>query len=550
MAKQGDIVVVGAGPAGLTLACQLLRRGVQCRVIEEAHKPMAHSRAIGISARSLEVFEEFGAAEELVKAGIQVEIANFYSSGKVVGKVTTSGVSGTKFPFMLSLQQYETERLLRDRFTRMGGIIESGVRLTGIEPQHAEKPLRLTLETAAGVETTEAHWVVGADGRWSTVREQSGITFSEAPMTVTFSIVDAFVDGGPARDQGHYCFSPDGLLVIVPLPDGSYRFAATIQGGGQDDGTLDLDYHRRLVGARAPMKMHIRELRDAGWGGTKVSIQARIAGTFRKGSCLLAGDAAHVFSPVGGQGLNAAVQDAQNLAWKLALVSTGRAPEALLDTYASERLHAAQIAMQAANSQTRLATINSAAGRLARDTFLRLATKTGLLERKMAPSLTQLATKYPGSSLVVRNGEAKSNAAGRRVPNFALQKDGEVEPTAMFDLLARHPFTILALVAEPGDQMRVAELEKEAGSRYGDLVGVVQLRRHDAPSAGMASILVDTGGALSRFANLRSAGVLLVRPDGHLAFCDCLDRWKSVVTFLDAFLKNADAGAAQGTQAS
>ena len=550
MAKQDDIVVAGAGPAGLTLACQLLRRGVQCRVIEEAHEPMAHSRAIGISARSLEVFEEFGAAEEIVEAGLQIDIANFYSSGKSVGKITTSSVSGTKFPFMLSLQQYETERLLRDRFAKMGGVIELGVRLTGIEPQRAKEPLRLTLETADGAQTAEAHWVVGADGRWSAVREQSGIAFSDAPMTVTFSIVDAFVDGGPARDQGHYCFSPNGLLVIVPLPDGSYRFAATIRHAGEDDGTLDLDYHRRLVGARAPMKMHIRELRDAGWGGTKVRIQARIASTFRKGSCLLAGDAAHVFSPVGGQGLNAAVQDAQNLAWKLALVSTGRAPEALLDTYVAERLHAAQVAMQAANSQTRLGTISSPAVRLARDTFLTLATKTGLLDRMMAPSLTQLATKYPGSSLAARNGEAKSGAAGQRVSNFALQRDGEDAPTAMFDLLARHPFTILALVGGPGDQMRVAELEKEAGSRYGDLVGVVQLRRHDAPSAGMASIPVDTGGALSRFANLRGAGVLLVRPDGHVACCDRLDRWKSMVTFLDAILKNADAGAAQGAQAS
>jgi 2-polyprenyl-6-methoxyphenol hydroxylase-like FAD-dependent oxidoreductase len=545
MAKPDDIVVVGAGPTGLTLACQLLRRGIRCRLIEQMHRPTAHSRAIGISPRSLEVFDEFGAAEGIVDAGHRIHLANFYSRGKIVGKLTTSGVSDTKFPFTLALQQYETERLLRERFAKMGGTVDSGVRLVGIEPQRAKEPVRLILENADGVESAEAHWVVGADGSRSAVREQSGIAFSDQPMNVSFSIVDAFVEGGPARGQGHYCFSPDGLLVIVPLPDGSYRFAATIDHDGEADATLDLDYLRRLVEARAPMKMNIRELRDAGWGGSRVRIQARIADTFRRGSCLLAGDAAHVFSPVGGQGMNAAIQDAQNLAWKLALVSMGRAPESLLDSYVVERLHAARASMRAANSQTRLGTINSPARRWARDILLSLATRTGLLDRIMVPALTQLAIEYPDSPLAARNSGAKRAGVGRRVANSALRRDGEDVPTTMFDVLARHPFTILALVAGAEDLTLVAELEKEVGLRYGDLVGVVPLRRQDSPSAGMASISVDSGGALARFANLRSTGVLLVRPDGHLAWRDQLDRWKSVVTFLDAILQNADAGMPQ-----
>ena len=332
------------------------------RVVDQEQTSTAHSRAVGISARSLEVFDEFGAADELLDLGHRINVANFYSRSRLVGRLTLSGVHGTKFPCALAIPQNVTERVLRAQFIKLGGTIDTGFRVVGLDTRGGKGPVGLTLETPHGSESIDASWVVGADGARSTVRGLLGIGMLDEPVDVPFSIVDAFVEGGPARAEGHYYFSPDGMLVVIPMPDGSYRLAATNPGAAGNDGIPDLEYVRTLVSTRLPKHMEVRALRDAGWGGTRVRIRPRLAVAFRSGSCLLAGDAAHLFSPVGGQGMNGGIQDAHNLAWKLALATRRRAPESLLDSYQAERLPVARALMKASNAQTRLATTRTPLG--------------------------------------------------------------------------------------------------------------------------------------------------------------------------------------------
>lgn len=532
MAQQSKIVVVGAGPTGLTLACELARLGVACRLLDQSHRPNAHSRAIGVSARSLEVLDRFGAAAPLIAVGQRMDAANFYSRGTRVGRLTTAAVSGTRFPFLLALPQTQTEQVLRQRFSDLGGTLESDARVTAIEPR-AGGPVRLTVETSERIEIQEAHWVVGADGARSIVREKAGIPWIEEPLEVEFTIVDAFVEAGPTLGEGHYYFSPEGLLVVIPLPDGSYRFAATDRSPRAGEPVADLESLRRVARTRMGAPVVIRELRDAGWGGSRVQIRPRIAQTLRSGSCLLAGDAAHVFSPVGGQGMNSGIQDAHNLAWKLTLVSTGRASASLLDTYSAERLPVARALMKASNNQTRLATIESRLGIAARNLFLSFASKSGRLDRKLAPTLTQLAIDYAGSSrLAQRDGQ--TDTAGMRLPNAILLNE-KGESMSVFDL-AGPWFTAIAL-SWPSSGGGSDPLATQLQQRYGNWVTVLAVDRDgSAPSKGPR--WVDRDGTLATFIGRADSALILVRPDAHVGVVvrpQSLDRfWTYLDLTLDA----------------
>ena len=208
MSAEPEIVVVGAGPTGLTLACQLLRQGTSCRIVDMAPEATTRSRAIGVSARSLEVLDEFGAADELVAQGLPSSEAIFYSNGRPVGRLTASATHNTKFPFLLAVPQSVTERVLEAHLERLGGAVERGVQLQGLRQDAARA--ELDLEGPAGTQTAVARWVVGADGSHSVVRKAAGFDFAGDATGRVFANVDAHLDNGPQagvgqllRDQRH-----------------------------------------------------------------------------------------------------------------------------------------------------------------------------------------------------------------------------------------------------------------------------------------------------------------------------------------------------------
>ena len=420
------ILVVGAGPTGLTLAAQLHRHGVPCRVVDASPHRTERSRAIGMSSRSMEVLDELGVADEAVRRGVRCRGATFYSRGRTIGRLDLSKARDTRFPFMLALPQSDTEAVLEQALTSYGGAVERGVRLDGLGTDGTV--------TLNGVPATY-DWIVGADGAHSTVRKLAGIEFAGRATDDVFVSVDAFVHNGLPRDDGHYFFFPGGLAVIVALPDGSYRLTALLRTGDRDvDTELDQGDIEALIRRGIGRDLGIRRLRNAGWGIAKVRINTRIAARFRAGRCLLAGDAAHIFGPVGGQGMNGGIQDAHNLAWKLALVARGRAGEHLLQSYEDERMPVARHAKQHAAQQATLATVRPRAMVAARDGVFGLLSRFGLIDWKIGPSVTQLAIDY--------------GRGARRLPDQgSLDRD--------------KPFTLLA----PDDLDAVTE-------RYGDLVAV------------------------------------------------------------------------------
>jgi 2-polyprenyl-6-methoxyphenol hydroxylase-like FAD-dependent oxidoreductase len=540
MVSNHQILVVGAGPTGLTLACELFRLGVGCRIVDASLPTGTGSRAIGVSARSLEILDEFDAAAELVELGVRSTKAAFYSGRSRLAEVSAAAVRDTRFPFMLTVPQPDTVRVLEQRLRSLGGEVERPVVVRDLAPDAGGESVSVVLEHADGTtENASASWVVGADGAHSVVRKRSGIGFEGAAAKDTFIIVDVLADGGPPAGEGHYYFHPDGMSLVTRLPDGSYRLAATADAGTDVRG-LSLADVQDLFERRIDTGIRIRTLRDAGWGVATTQVRTRMATTFRAGRCVIAGDAAHLFGPVGGQGMNGGIQDAHNLAWKLALVCLDAAGEELIDTYEAERLPAAKVAMSAASGQTRLGTLRPWLARTARDLLLRLGGRTGKLTERLVPTLTQLGTTYPASPLFgLSHGSVRG--AGQRIADTPVR--GVPDAGTLFDLLRRRWFTVLVLGAGPADEQAVRTLAGSlAGPGDAPLTAplTAQVVAIDRESTGGQ----DVGDRLHQTLSVSGPSAYLVRPDGFIAACTTLGDTTPITSTLARIAGGSRAAAA------
>lgn len=525
-----DIVIVGAGPTGLTLACQLLRRGVPCTVLDGAAAPSDRSRAIGVSARSMEVLDELGAAEDLVARGVRCTAAVFYSAGRPIGQVTPAAARHTRFPFMLAVQQSTTEEVLEAALRDLGGTVERGHRLTGLD--RTADGVTLTVAGPDGTSTRHAHWVVGADGSYSTTRDLAGITVTGGRTDEVYVNVDAHVENGPASGAGHYHFSPGAMTVIVPLAGGLHRVTAMVD-PGQGAGALTVEEVDTLVAARTGQDMRITELRNPGWGIAKVRISTHVADTFQAGRVLLAGDAAHTYGPVGGQGMNGGIQDAHNLGWKLALVATGRAGADLLATYDTERRPAAHAALHHAATQARLGTVRPALVRSVRDAAVRVLTATGLLDRRMAPTITQLDLDYAGSAAVAKG-------AGKRLP------DTPVAGGTVFGHLRAGALTVLVLDPHRAGPGALTDLADTLRRRFGDAVAVEPVWRAGTHPGEPGDAVVDVDGELHAHLGTGGPRVCVVRPDAHVGYLGSLADTDALRAHLHTVLGDPDRSPATG----
>jgi 2-polyprenyl-6-methoxyphenol hydroxylase-like FAD-dependent oxidoreductase len=512
-AADSEIVVVGAGPTGLTLACRLQHLGVPCRVIDKEPEPTGWSRAIGVSPRSLEVFDQFGAAEDLVERGLPCTVANFYSRGRRVGRLRLSRLRATRYRFMLALIQSATEEVLQRHLLRLGGSIERGVRLTGLRQAPGDDRVTLELQGASVTRSLTARWVVGADGAHSAVRRLAGIAFTGAGASGSFVNVDAELGAGPAVGEGHYYFSRAGIAVVIPLADGHYRVTASLREapGTAAEDDFSLATFEALVAERVGARLQVGELRDSGWGISRFQVHKRIASRFRAGRCLLAGDAAHLYGPVGGQGMNGGIQDAHNLAWKLALVAGGDAGERLLDTYDEERRRTAGRVLHAVERLTRMALLRDPLTRSIRDSVMRFGTATGALDRKIAPEIGQFDVAYARGAGVWRRGRS-ARALGRRIPDTLLSR--ESEPTTLFALLRERPFTLLGLALTPAHDSAWYALQARVRELHGDTIALFRVC-NDA--FAKEAELTDGNGELHRYLAAHKPTLCVLRGDGHVA---------------------------------
>ena len=408
--SQPPVVVVGAGPVGLTLGCELLQRGVPVRVIERVDRPHPHAKAIIVWPRGLEALGRIGAAERVLAQGHVIRAQNYHSGPRLLARTQFGRLTGTRYPYALSIPQELTEGVLRQRFQELGGSIEFGVRLDGFQ-QDGDR-VRLTLGTEQGVREESCSWLVGCDGAHSTVRERLGVPFTGSSYPQQFLLADGACETELAQDEAHYFMTPSGVLVVVGLPGGLYRVFVSVD---PDLPVTDpVATVQRAASERCPVP-----LRLVGEQRTGVfRVHRKAAERWRVGRVLLAGDAAHIHSPAGGQGMNTGIEDASSLAWRLAGVVDGSAAESDLDQWESERLHVAHGVVRDTDQQTRLWMLKGWRSRL-RDLLLHGAQRAGLLDRVVVPRQAQLNLAYPGRRL--RTGRLTT---GARLPDLPLSQGG------------------------------------------------------------------------------------------------------------------------------
>lgn len=400
------ILIAGAGPCGLMMACELRRRGIETRVLGADPAPGTGSRAILLWPPSLEQYAELGILAEAERLGAPVRALSYHTGSRTVLRVPL-----TPDVAPLVLPQADTERLLERRLRSLGGSVERGVTVTGL----AQDDEGVTVTTSAGA-SIRGEWLIAADGFRSTVRDLLGIDFTGERLPITFVLAEGKLDGRYEPEAMNYYFSRTGVVLVAPLPGARVRISGALSAGEE----FTSSSAQRLLDERGPGGLRFS---DITMNGTFTSHE-RIATRFRSGRCFLVGDAAHVHSVVGGQGLNLGFADARNLAWKLAGVLSGQFSPAILDSYEPERQAAAEQTIRDTGRMARQAVLSPAAN-FVRNAGLAVAHRLGVLQRTLPPMLAGWLTHYP--DVLMSPGEA-----GRRIrglPRSGMRdKDWPLEP--------------------------------------------------------------------------------------------------------------------------
>ncbi|MEU9739891.1 FAD-dependent monooxygenase [Micromonospora chersina] len=373
--ERTDVLVVGAGPTGLAVAATLAGHGVTATVVDRLATLPVTSRAAVVHAGTLEVLDRIGVAAPLAARGLPSRRFTVRERDRVLLTVPFDRLP-SRYPYALLVSQAETEAVLADRLTALGGRVLRPYELAGLDLDGDG-----ATATFGGGETVRARWVVGADGMRSPVRELAGIDFGgPADPGESFLLADVRVDSGLPRDQVNLFLAPQGPLVWAPLPDGTVRLVASVPDAPREP---QARHFQDLLDERGPAGRPDR-VTDVRWS-SRFRIHHRIAGTYRSGPVLLAGDAAHVHSPAGGQGMNLGLRDAVALGDTLAAVLAG-GPDALLDGYAAARRPLAEEVLGFAAGLTRLTAVPPAARPL-RDLLLRGASVLPPVRQRLAVRL-------------------------------------------------------------------------------------------------------------------------------------------------------------------
>lgn len=422
MAEPLDVLVVGAGPTGLALAAQLRAYGTRFRIIDRSLDRARESRALAIQPRTLEALAGFGVTEELVARGNRaVQVRMHVPGGRVLRlPLFDIGCADTPYPYPLFLSQAETEAVLGAHLAERGVAIERSTVLRDLSPQDTYVTCRLSHGDGER-EEVRARFVVGCDGAHSTVRSLAGIGFVGSTYPQTFLLADLEVDG-LERGAAHAYLSDAGMLFFFPLETpATWRMLAMRPPDAPDEevslGHLQAitDRYAGAAGSAGSAGEGLR-LRDAVWM-TEFRLQNRGAAHYRAGRVFLAGDAAHIHSPAGAQGMNTGIQDALNLGWKLALTCRGAAPRALLDTYESERAPVGRNVLRFTDRAFTIATSRNPFIRRARTQLaprlMPLALRFTALRGRAFRTLSELAIHYRRSPSPKRGTAVRAAAPGR-----------------------------------------------------------------------------------------------------------------------------------------
>jgi 2-polyprenyl-6-methoxyphenol hydroxylase-like FAD-dependent oxidoreductase len=511
-----DVLIVGAGPTGLTAAIAAVQQGLSVRIVDANVSATPHSKALVLHSRSLEVFDDLGCVQRILAAGREFKALNIRTQTQAIARIQFDQLAwnNAPYPMWFTLPQSATERCLEEHLATLGVVVERECRVT--ELTQREGVVQVSLSRADGAAAVaHAAWVVGADGARSEVRRLLNIALDGDTGEAVFILADVALDSALPDAEGFNILSDHGVLLIVPLDvPGRVRLIAHMPALSPGDApTIDQAFLQRLVEQRCVVPMRVTEV---GWTSQFVP-KHLLARSYRVGRVFLAGDAAHLHSPVGGQGLNTGVQDAYNLLWKLALAHRGHASSTLLDSYTTERRAVAESMVRDVDRATHALTLIRPLARAVRNRVARLLLSTARVQNRLGPNVGMLHVHYAQSAAVARTEtwfKPRGPHPGDRAPLLRTHP-------ALFDAL-RGPSHTLLLLDPPSGALDppVADALGElalVGAAHGARVVHVVRARGDRTVAN-AAVVVDADGEIRAAYGATGALALWIRPDKYVGF--------------------------------
>ncbi|ERJ40238.1 hypothetical protein L810_4999 [Burkholderia sp. AU4i] len=510
------VLIVGAGPTGLAAAMSLARARVPVRIIDRLAAPAPHSRAIGIQARTLELLEQHRAVEPFLALGHRAHAAALHADGRVIARLDFDPLH-TRYPYLLFLDQTVTERLLAEHLARLGVTVERGATLTACDAGGAS--LDVSIRRADGRDESFApSYLIAADGAHSTVRHLLGLGFTGQAFEQTFLLADFAAIPDWPDEEIHLFATPEGMAGLFPMGGGRYRLVADRPPGSDassDAPVPSLAECDAIVRARAGVSISPSDLVWSSY----FHLHSRMVDRLRHGRVFFAGDAAHVHSPAGAQGMNTGIQEAFNLGWKLARVLGAGTPERLLDTYHAERHPIERDVLRQTGFVTQVVEAERGAMKLLRDHVVPLLASFGPMRDAVRRTVSELGVQYRKSPLTLERVLDGGPRAGERAPDaFVRVVDGplgQAPGTArLYDLHDPASFTLLLLEEPPDADAGAlppipADAQVLAQGLERIMPDAVRVWRVTDAEGGDAGLAQEYGRSRPSF--------YLLRPDGYVA---------------------------------
>jgi 2-polyprenyl-6-methoxyphenol hydroxylase-like FAD-dependent oxidoreductase len=531
------VLVVGAGPTGLMMASELKRRGVHCRIVDKLPNPTDKSKALVLHARTVELLEIMGIAQKFIPKGLKGHGASIFAHGKRVLHISFDELE-SKFPFALMIPQNETEGTFNEHLNSLGIKVERSVELIGF--QQTSNCVTATLKHPDGTEEiVTAQYIIGCDGSHSTVRHVLGFPFEGKPYGEMFALADVIVDWDQHDDEVITFLEDKFGLAFFPMKGHRYRILVEVEGEKGPDDKPTLEEFQALCDKYVPGKC---VLSDPVWLAY-FKIHRRFVNQYRQERAFLCGDAGHIHSPVGGQGMNTGLQDAFNLAWKLALVVRGEAPQSLLDSYQQERHAVAKALLAGTDLATKAATLRNPVALGIRNALSGVLMNLEVVQQRMMKNGSMLAVHYRHSDIVGQHrgtmggglraleGQiaswldfAHGPSPGDRAPDAEVQHLGKTEVHSLYEDFRGIDHNLLLFAGLDDSSASYERLKEFAGwvrDKYGSLIRTHIIASSNNVPDGVKShpsILVDVENSAHNRYGAAHECMYLIRPDTYVGF--------------------------------
>lgn len=521
------VLIVGAGPAGLVMACELARNAIPFRIIDKKSERTSASNAIWIQPRTMELFDQINIANRFIEIGHSCNAINLYAEGNHLSRLSSEKLDSA-YPYFLMLAQSETENILEAHLKNFGNEVERSSELINIK--YTDNSAIATIAHSDGTtEIINSDWIVACDGANSFVRQKSGLNFKGEDISEQFMVADAVIDFSyMPKDEIHYFFDKGTLFVAFPLGSGKYRVAAN----------LHLDYPRKIFTEREVIEI----VQERGHGKYYVKnvewispfwIHGKLVEHMRQGPIFFVGDAAHIHSPAGGQGMNTGIQDAFNLAWKMALVIQRKAKTSLLDSYHDERYPIVKKVITQNNDFTKMALFDSNFLLKLKKFSEKVSNNETNLSKEIATQIGQLDIRYENSPIIdgdqIMNIESPQQ--GERLPDISINQGN------LYQYFRNTQHNIILFAGPALDEkshFEIKKIQKSLFEKYSDLAKIYIISK--SSSIELENVILDSDGRIHEHYKIKNQAIYMVRPDTYIAYCsDTLDV-KPLERFLSGYL--------------